>query len=560
MQLLIMKKYSALILLAVITAGLLSSCKKYYESVPVEAVTNDYIWDTKDSNGVYASQYLFSIYASLPDGTNRISKDYLDAGSDDAVTSQTVAAPVTLLATNGITIFNNPDDAWASSYAAIRKATDFLNNFSKVPLKNKDEQKYWFGEARMLRAFFYWELVKRYGGVPILGDSVKGLKDDVQLPRNSFERCVNYIVSECDKARESLREDPVSDANLGRLTKDAALALKTRVLLYAASPLYNGGNIGDSLNGYSNADKNRWQLAASAAKAIIDEGKYSLQPKFFEIFTLLRSQEAIYGKTNTQDHFVETQNGPINYATAPASGNTSPTQELVDVYGMANGLQVTDAGSGYDPKNPYANRDPRLGYTVLYNGAMWLSAPLQTYIGGINRPGGTVVQTQTGYYSRKFMGDFTSGTQYENHGRDWIFFRFAEVLLNYAEAKNEFSGPSEDIFVAIDSIRKRAGLSPYAISRNISQDSLRTIIRNERHKEMAFEEQRYWDIRRWKIAGAVYNSHPLHGMDITKTADGYIYNIAPVLVTSFDESKGYFYPIPYNEMVSNVNMRQNPGW
>jgi len=161
---------------------------------------------------------------------------------------------------------------------------------------------------------------------------------------------------------------------------------------------------------------------------------------------------------------------------------------------------------------------------------------------------------------RKFLGNFENATQYENHGRDWIFFRFGEVLLNYAEAKNEFSGPSEDVFVAIDSIRKRAGLNPYAINRSISQDSLRTIIRNERHKEMAFEEQRYWDIRRWKIAGTIYNSHPLHAMDITNTPDGLLYNITPVLITAFDESRMYFYPIPYNEVVSNINMRQNPGW
>jgi len=555
-----MKKHYILFLLAAICAWLLSSCKKYYESVPVEAVTNDYIWDTKDSNGIYASQYLFEIYASLPDGANRISKDYLDAGSDDAVTSQTIAAPITLLATNGITIFNNPDDAWAGSYSAIRKASDFLNNFSRVPLKNKDEKKYWFGEARMLRAFFYWELVKRYGGVPLLGDSVKGLKDDIQVPRSSFERCVNYIVAECNRAKDSLREDPVSDADYGRLTKDAAQALKTRVLLFAASKLYNGGNTGDSLNGYSSYDMNRWGLAADAAKAIMDEGKYSLQPKFTDIFILERSQEVIYGKTNTLGTFTESQNGPINYGTAPASGNTSPTQELVDAYGMANGLEINDAGSGYNPNDPYAKRDPRLGYTVLYNGAMWLSVPLQTFIGGVNRPGGTTVQTQTGYYMRKFLGNFENATAYENHARDWIYFRFADVLLTYAEAKNELSGPSEDVFVAVDSVRKRAGLSPYAIDRGISQDSLRTIIRNERHKELAFEEQRYWDIRRWKIAGAVYNSHPLHGMDITKTPDGLIYNITPVLTSAFDESRMYFYPIPYNEVVSNENMRQNPGW
>ncbi|TKK67953.1 RagB/SusD family nutrient uptake outer membrane protein [Ilyomonas limi] len=555
-----MNKFCLLFLLGVTGVVLLGSCKKYYESVPVEAVTSDYIWDTKDSNGVYASEFLFSIYASLPDGQNRISRDFLDAGSDDAVTSQTSAAPITLLATNGITIFNNPDDLWTNSYASIRKATDFLNNFSKVPLKNTYERRSWFGEARVMRAFFYFELVKRYGGVPIVGDSVKTLKDDVQIPRSSFERCINYIVSECNQAIDSLRDDPVSAGNYGRWTKDGARALKAHVLLYAASPLYNGGNVGDSLNGYASYDANRWKLAADAAKAIMDEGRYQLETDFKNIFLAQQSVEVIFAKTNTQNYFLESRNGPINFSTAPATGNTSPTQELVDAYGMSNGLPISDPASGYNPQDPYSNRDPRLTYTVLYNGAQWLGTQLQTFNGGVNRPGGTTTQTQTGYYMRKFLGNFENATTYENHYTDWVYYRYGEVLLNYAEAMNEFAGPTEDVFNAVEAIRQRAGLNPYALDHSISQDSLRTIIRNERHKEMAFEEQRYWDIRRWKIAGEIYNSAPLHGISITKTPTGFLYNIVPVLTTAFDESKMYFYPIPYSEVVSNINMRQNPGW
>ncbi len=550
------------LLLAGVSAGimLLASCKKYYEPVPVEAVTGDYIWDTKDSNGVYASQFLFSIYASLPDGQNRISRDFLDAGSDDAVTSKTSAAPITLLATNGVTIFNNPDDLWVTGYASIRKATDFLANFGKVPLKNLYERRSWFGEARILRAFFYFELVKRYGGVPLLGDSVKNLNDDVQVPRSSFETCINYIVAECDRAADSLRDDPVDNSNYGRWTKDGARALKARVLLYAASPLFNGGNIGDSLNGYTSYDANRWKKAADAAREIMDEGHYQLETDFKNTFITEKSVEVIFAKTNTTGTFLETQNGPINYSTAPAAGNTSPTQELVDAYGMSNGLPITDPASGYDPAEPYLNRDPRLSYTVLYNGAQWLGVPLQTYNGGVNRPGGTTMQTQTGYYMRKFLGNFENATTYENHFHDWIYFRYAEVLLNFAEASNAYAGPTEEVFQAVEAIRNRAGLNPYTLDRNISKDSLQQVIRNERRKEMAFEEQRYWDIRRWKIAGEVYNAGSLHGISITKTPTGYLYNVVPVLNTAFDESKMYFYPIPYNEVVSNVNMRQNPGW
>lgn len=555
-----MKKNIALFIVIAGCFAAFISCRKY-ESVPVETVTPDYIWDAKDSNGIYASQYLFSIYAALPQITsNRIGRDLLDAGSDDAVTSQTTAQAITLLATNGITVFNNPDDAWAGSYKGIRMATNFLNNFGAVPLKNVSEKRSWFGEARVMRAFFYWELVRRYGGVPVLGDSLKTLEDNIEIPRSSFATCVNYIVNECNRAVDSLRNDPVDDANYGRFTKDAARALKARVLLYAASPLYNGGNTGDSLNGYESYDANRWKLAADAAKEIMNQGVYDLEENFIDIFISQRSKEVIYAKTNTTGKTIETTNGPINYATAPGSGNTSPTQELVDAYGMANGLEINDPNSGYNPEDPYANRDPRLGYTVLYNGAQWLNTAIQTYIGGINRPGGATVQTQTGYYLRKFMGHFESTTAYEDHYRDLIYFRYADILLMYAEAMNEYAGPSDDVFAAVEKIRQRAGLNPYALDHSISKDSLRTVIRNERHKELAFEEQRYWDIRRWKIAGHVYNDAPLHAMNIINSPNGFVYNIQPVLTTSFDESKMYFYPIPYNEVVSNENMRQNPGW
>ena len=553
----IMEKHR--ILFVFITALLIvSSCRKY-EDVPVETVTKDYIWDTKDSNGIYASQYLFSVYADLPDGQNRISRDFLDAGSDDAVTSQTVAAPITLLATNGISIFNNPDDAWTKSYTGIRKATNFLNNFHQVPLKNTYEKRSWFGEARILRAFFYFELLKRYGGVPILGDSLLDLEDKIDIPRSSFASCVNFIVKECDRAKDSLRDDPVTDGNYGRFSKDGAQALKARVLLYAASPLYNGGNTGDSLNGYSAYDAGRWKLAADAAKEIIDEGHYSLQQNFVDIFTIQRSQEIIFAKNNTRGKTIESQNGPINFSTAPGSGNTSPTQELVNAFGMKNGLPITDPNSGYDSTHPYVDRDPRFNYTILYNGAPWLSTQIQTFNGGVNRPGGSVTQTQTGYYMRKFMPDYENVTSYEDHYRDWIYFRYAGVLLGYAEAQNEYSGPSDDVFNAVESVRQRAGLDPYTLDHSISKDSLRTIIRNERRKELAFEEQRFWDIRRWKIAGEVYNKG-LHGISITKTADGLLYNVMPALNSAFDESKMYFYPIPNTEMVSNSKMRQNPGW
>lgn len=550
-------------ILPIIAAGILIfySCTKSYEPVPVEQVTKDYIWDPLDSNATYSSQYLSGIYALLPNGYNRIGNDFLDAASDDAIPSRS-STDVQKILTGGITFFDNPDaGAWANSYMGIRRCTDFLNNFAVVPLKSAYEKRSWFGEARVMRAFYYWELVKRWGGIPIMGDSVKGLEDDIEIPRSSFATCVNYIVSECERAADSLRTDPVDDINLGRWTKAGAMALKAQVLLFAASPLYNSGNIGDSLTGYTSYDVNRWKLAADAAQDIMNLGVYQLSTDFKSVFISVRNNEIIFAKNAGTGRSVENLNGPPNLSSAPALGYTSPTQELVDAYGMANGKSITDAGSGYDPLKPYVGRDSRFYATILYNGATWLNTPLETFQGGLSGPGSsTGTQTKTGYYMRKFMGEWETQNQYGDIYHDWIYFRYAEVLLDFAEARNEFSGPDADVIAAVEAVRKRAQLNPYTLNEGLSQEEMRTIIQNERRKEFAFEEHRYWDIRRWKIAESVL-SVPLHGMSIIKNSSGaFTYNITPVLTPLFPVPKYYFYPVPYNEMISNKNMLQNKGW
>ncbi|MES1249661.1 MAG: RagB/SusD family nutrient uptake outer membrane protein, partial [Chitinophaga rupis] len=292
-----MKTYQIVLFFAALVFLTAPSCKKYYENVPVEQVTPDYIWDTQDSVGTLANAYLTTIYTYLPLGFNRINTDFLDAASDDAISSQSGASDISTMAHGGITIFSNPDNTWASDYAGIRRATIFLNNFKVVPMKNIYERNARLGEARTLRAFFYWELVRRWGGVPLLGDNIKTLTDDIELPRRSFESCIDYIVSECDKAKDSLRTDPVDDNNLGRWTKAGAMALKAQVLLFAASPLYNGGNTGDSLTGYTSNDPTRWQRAAAAAKDIIDMNVYKLDSPLTQIFIETKSPEIIFAKT-----------------------------------------------------------------------------------------------------------------------------------------------------------------------------------------------------------------------------------------------------------------------
>jgi hypothetical protein len=320
---------------------------------------------------------------------------------------------------------------------------------------------------------------------------------------------------------------------------------------------------------------NRWKLAADAAKAVMDLGTYSLMPgtPYNNIFTTQAAPvgantEIIFWRQNGLNTSVETSNGPVGYTSAGGNGVTSPTQNLVDAFTTDEGKSIDDPTSGYNPNNPYEHRDPRLSNTLFYNGSLWLNRPVETFDGGLDRPGGTVQQTKTGYYLRKFMGNFESvsgGTVYSNTIHDFVYFRYAEILLNYAESLNEFSGPSAEVYDVLYQLRKRAGILPgaadnYGVPAGLSQDEMRKVIRNERRVELAFEELRFFDIRRWKIAEQVFAS-PLKGVSIQKSSGGQIvYNIGPVLTPVFRNPQMYLYPIPYNEVIKNPRMVQNPQW
>jgi len=347
------------------------------------------------------------------------------------------------------------------------------------------------------------------------------------------------------------------------------------VLLYAASPLFNGGNIDPSnpLTGYTNYDASRWQKAADAAKAVMDLGVYSLMPSFSDVFITQaapvgNNPEIIFWRQNGPGTSVEVNNAPIGYTTAGSRGYTSPTQNLVDSFPTIDGLDIGDPASGYDPDHPYDNRDPRLAQTVFTNGALWLNRPVQTYDGGADKPGGTIQQTKTSYYMRKFMGNFESvngAAIYSNTYHDFVYFRYAEMLLDYAEATNEVAGPTSDVYNVLYAIRQRAGINPgqdatYGIKQGMTQDEMRSAIRREDRLEFAFEEHRTWDLKRWKTAATVLNA-PLKGMDIQQASSGQLYyNIVPVLTPVFRDPQMYLYPIPYSEILKNPNMQQNPGW
>lgn len=560
--------YTKYTLWALMAVGCFSACQKL-EDYPMEKITEEYLWDSKDSLGTNAGYFLNNIYGNLPTGFNRIDGNLLDAATDDAVASADNAT-ISTFTNGGYSALSNADNSWEGSsgnYASIRQCNMFLQNFPKVNMKQslKQEGNYWMAEARFLRAMFYFELAKRYGGVPIIGDRILTLADDLRLPRNTYEETINYIVSECDAVKDKLRPDPVSTTDFGRITKMVALTLKAKALLYAASPLNNPTN-----------DKTKWLRAKNAladAIAYAQTGGFALNPSFTDIFLTRKNSEIILAYQRAVTFDVETNNAPIGYLSGSTAsrGRTSPTQELVDAFPTRKGLPITvDVKSptnttGYDAANPYAYRDPRLDYTVFRNGMAWLSRPVETFNGGKDRPGGNVVQTKTGYYMSKFMGNFAANTAYSNQTHNFPIFRYADVLLMFAEAKNEVDGPADSVYTYLRAIRQRAGIeagtaTDYGVPNNISQADMRELIRNDRRVEMAFEEQRFWDLRRWKIAENVYNQ-PLHGMRIIKNGSSLTYQVETLNIPfRFIAPKMYRYAIPYNEIIKNTNLKQNEGY
>jgi hypothetical protein len=391
------------------------------------------------------------------------------------------------------------------------------------------------------------------------------------------------MVSELDAIAGDL---PVAyDAqNYGRITRGACLALKSRLLLYAASPLFNGGSVGTTeaqkkVTAYLNADPSRWQKAADAAKAVIDMNEYALYEDnttapgfgFNKVFLMRKNTEFILPGMQGPNKNMEGFALPKSRNTGTTQ--TAPSQNLAEAFGMNNGKSITDPTSGFQANNPYVNRDPRFNYTFIFNGTLWYTSAgtktaIFTYDGAANDGYGTVVWA-TGYWWRKMLDDNITAQAGPNTERVLPLIRYAEILLNYAEAANEVG----NISIAYDQlklIRKRAGIIAggdglYGLKSGMTKDEMRTVIMNERQVELAYEDHRYWDVRRWKTAQQTQNVD-MKAMKITRTVVGstttYTYQTVPinVNVTHVFKDFMYFFPIMQTELAKNPNFIQNPGY
>lgn len=443
---------------------------------------------------------------------------------------------------------------WGRSYRSIREVNYALANLAQVPM-SEGRRAYLKGELQFIRAFRYHDLIRNYGRVVLLGDKVTEISDDLTsqdlFTRAEIKAGVDYVVAQLDEAIAQLPATNGGNWPLGRATKGAAMALKARMLLYGASPLYNAAT---------------WQAAAAAAKAVMDLNQYSLYTGGYgTMFSgTTYNSEVIFGRLYAQGarHVcLEIANGPNSYN---AWGGNVPLQNLVDAYEMAaTGLPITNAASGYNAQDPYKGRDPRFYATILYNDVAYRTSTVQTFTPGgkDSKDGPSNWNTsKTGYYLKKFMNDNLpidnpwdiAGTQI------WIYFRLGEVLLNYAEAQNEAVGPDASVYTAINAIRQRAGMP--ALPTGLTQVQMRERIRNERRVELAFEEHRFYDVRRWKIAPQTENS-PAYGIEITKTGTGYAYKTKEALTGRSFTDKQYWLPIPRAEIqASNNKLEQNPGY
>ena len=588
---------------------LMSSCKKdFLETKPLSEISQLDVW----SDPTLTETFVNGIYNRLEEPLIKYSRSiYVDESQRRA--NQTVLDFNNCLLTPdqipGWTSGNaDPYMLWKPLYASIRSCNLFFDNLKSIPDDNtlidgKTLKERLTGEVHFLRAWFYFNLTNLYGGVPII-NKVYQLSDSFAVPRNSYADCIKFIVADCDSAA-GLLPQAQSGNNKGRATEGAALSLKSRALLFAASDLHNTavfpGYSNPELIGYTDGDRNtRWQAAKDAAKAVIDLGLYSLYKanpapgdsvslNFVNMRLSQDNEEDIFVKYYIPTTIVTFQNmwllnGPNGYH---AQGNNTPIGNMVDAYEMADGTPF-DWNNPTEASEPYKNRDPRFYADILYEGARWArrpsdvigidpvgiiqvgkwtkwnsatGAPVDVY--GLDTPNGPIEtnnSSATGYYCRKFLDPALTGP-YETNIQPYTYryIRYAEILLNYAEACMGL-GQDAEARTYINMVRERAGMPDITES----GAALVARYRNERRVEFYNEDKRFFDVRRWVIGPdaytnttkvtVVYKLNPDHSTAAIPT-------ITPQLLEkrSWDD-KAYFFPIDRNELNKNPKIIQNPGY
>jgi len=610
-----MKKY----ILFIFTILLFVSCEDVLDTKKQNEWADSYVWrDPRSAEGV-----LMKAYKPINNRPDSYENNFLDCATDNAVTSS-YGKGVYRMGQGNVSVYDNPIAVWDTAYVQFQNIHQFLdhglNDSIQYVYGNPDATaKYKVtlkGEAYFLRAYWGFQLLKIYGGKTASGKALGYpivlhfiTTDEAANPqnfvRNTYQECVDQIVSDCDSAIAKLpviygpygNSDVITgDQFTGRATSAAAAILKVNTLLYGASPAYQPDDI-VKINGMGDytivdeaAYRKKWERVALFADSVLQNrvlcggkfdnysGFYALTPADLSDFNgganIVVPAEFVWRRFFNNSN-IEKQHYPPFYL---GNANTTPSQNLVDAFPMSNGYPISDlANSGYNPKDPYKNRDKRFAMNIYYHGMRFTTTATNTaadtldiVYGGKDSRSFDPKATRTGYYLGKFISrkpDLTNPTMNVNATHNNPLLRRAEVYLAFAEASNEVWGPTDKgpncKYSAYDIIKdvrdKSGGISntAYLDQMATNTDSLRKVIQNECRLEFAFENHRYFDMRRWLLP----LNESVRGMEITRNPDFSLkYNVIEVEKRNMNEKRYYYLPLPYNEILKNPNMENNLGW
>lgn len=632
-----MKKYITAVIIGLAFLSVLSSCKKYLDVVPDDVATLDNAFALRQQ----AKKFLFTCYSFMPKNGN-LGQDPAMVGGDEIWRIKSRQGLFFQIARGEMNIVSPAGGFyWTQLYQGIRDCNIFLANIEKVPDMQEWEKRQWIAEVKFLKAYYHFYLVKMYGPIPLVRKNlpVDAGVDAVQVARDPVDSCFKYIVQLIDDAIPNLPltvQDPIQEA--GRITQVIASSFKAKVLVYAASPLFNGNTDEAQLKNkdgtplfnttYSQA---KWDSAVVACKQAID----ICQAAGLHLYE--------YGSNYNQFHLTDTISTQLSVRNCIAEGNSgwnsgmiwantnsycnvqalalpwltpllhpenflprgelSPTLKIAEMFYTDHGLPI-DADKTWDYAHRYSLRTAsdsealyiHKGYTTAYlnfdrgsrfyadlgfDGGVWFgqgrydnTKPSDLFYVEAKFGQFCAVQTDrmsnTGYFLKKlvnFENVVGSGTAYSQHPYPWPIMRLAGLYLLYAEALNEAQGPEPKVYKYLDLVRKRAGLpsveeawTDYSTDpvKYTTKNGLRDIIHRERLIELAFEGQRFWDLRRWKEATSILNA-PIQGWNVRQEAATNYYRPVTIFNQTFS-NKDYFWPIRDYYLTVNRELVQNLGW
>ncbi|MBO5250801.1 MAG: RagB/SusD family nutrient uptake outer membrane protein [Bacteroidaceae bacterium] len=515
-------------ILGLVSACAITSCNdSFLDRAPKDKLSDTSYWQNQDD----AEKFANGIYRYLVQPENHTIMT--DCYTANAIPVHVTAEQGQLSAGSAVSTNPHFTQLWAEAYYGIRRCLIFQEHIDEVPM-NEASKATIKAEVQFLEAFFYATLLKYMGGVPIL-DHAMALSEEMPA-RNTEEEVYSHIITLLDAAAPNLPSIR-SNSDHGKPSAGACMALKARVAYYA----------------------HKYEVAEQAAKAVMDMGKFDLADNYETLFRPESEfdNEIIFNKEFNETPANSIEGNKISLFFMPVAFGAwealSPTQDMIDAYLCTDGLSITESPL-YDPANPYENRDPRLAYSVLWPGATYpvIYNGTEYTLEFDNQRMGDGSHTRTGYSMRKYLDPEDYGIWYYGQ-TNFIYIRYAEVLLTYAEARNENVGPDELVYAAVNQVRQRPSVNMPTLEEGLTKDEMRAAIRHERRIELAFEGIHLFDTRSWKTTEEEVK-RPVWGIDQQGEP-------IHVETRNFNPNRDYLWAIPSEEVdLSKGVLKQNPGW